>query len=309
MKKHIVIFATIIIVFAAFTGYSSTSDAETTRVVVDELGREITIPENPQRVLGLTSAAMEAVYNLGLKPVGKIAEYKVRKEGMKLPSVGKAQSVNIEAIYALAPDLIIANSRFHAVLEDELEGSGAAVYFFDPEKAGDIPFVELTAYIGRVLNRVDAGEAFVASAFAQAEKLAAQIAEKRGFKTGIMLRVGEKVLAAQSASSFGSMLSLLGIKNIVPANLPNAKKSSFVMYDIEQIVADNPDVIFLIAQSKDQEANAQMLQQFMADTKWAALDAVKHKTVFILPFSANPNRSAPVDMLKITANVLLKGQK
>ena len=86
--------------------------------VKDDLGREVTIPENPQRVLALTSAAMQAVVNSGAMPVGKVEDYRISEKGMALPSVGRADSINIEAVYALKPDLIVASSRFHAALKE-----------------------------------------------------------------------------------------------------------------------------------------------------------------------------------------------
>jgi len=279
------------------------------RILTDELGREVKMPENPERILALTSATMTAVYNLDLNLVGKVDEYKITEEGQNLPSVGKAQSVNVEAIYALKPDLIIASSRFHAALVEELEGTGAAVYFFDPDTAGEIPVVEVTSYIGDILNMTDKGDAYVKETLASAADIAAQIHEKFHIQTGVMLQIGESVMAAQSATSYGSMLTLMDIDNIVPDDLPNAKKSSFVAYDIEQIVTNNPDVIYLVAQTKDQEANKQMLQDFMKDEKWSELDAVKNKMVVVLPFKANANRAVPIDMLQLAADALLNKSK
>lgn len=278
-------------------------------IFIDELGREVIIPENPQKILALTSTVMTAVYNLDLPLVGKVEEYKVTEEGMALPSVGQTQAVNIEAIYALEPDLIIASSRFHAALEEELVGTGAAVVFFDPDGAGEIPIVELTPYVGKILHEEAAAEAYAQSVFALADDLAAQVKELHHFETGVMLQGSESVTAAQSASGFGSMLTLLGIENIVPKDLPNAKKASFVAYDIEQIVADDPDVVFLIPTSKEPEANKQMLQEFKNDETWSQLSAVQNDTVFVVPFQANPNRSAPADMLQLIADLLLTPAK
>ena len=76
---------------------------------------------------------------------------------MALPSVGKTSAINIEAVYALNPDLIIASSRFHSALKEALERSGAAVYFFDPDKVGEISVVDLNIYLGKLLDREKEG--------------------------------------------------------------------------------------------------------------------------------------------------------
>ncbi|WP_347490380.1 ABC transporter substrate-binding protein [Desulfoscipio sp. XC116] len=285
------------------------SGVQAKNTVTDELGREVTIPENPQKILALTSAAMQALFNIGITPVGKVDDYKVTEEGMALPSVGTASSVNIEAVYTLQPDFIIASSRFHAALKEELEQSGAAVYYFDPDKVGDIPVVEVTAYIGKLLNKEDVAEQYVQSVYTAANELKEKIASKTDIKTGIVIQDGDTIVAAQNASSYGSMLTLLGIDNIVPDNLPNAKKSSFVPFDVETIIASNPDLVFIMTPSKDAENNKAILKKFKSDSQWAALDAAKKNQLLILPFSVNPNRSTPEMMVKATAEAVLKTAK
>jgi iron complex transport system substrate-binding protein len=276
---------------------------EVKNVFTDELGREVEIPENPEVIVGLTSAVIETLFDLGFTPAAKVEEYKIREEGMALPSVGNVQELNMEAIYALEPDLIIASSRFHASLEEELVASGAVVYFFDPDKVGAIPLVELRAYLGNLLDRETEGQAYVDNMNAYSEELKTQV-DATGIETAVVMKMGESIMCAQSASSFGSMLNLLGLENIVPDDLPNSSKSSLVKYDAEKIVADNPDIIILMAASKEKEANQEMLQKFMNDEKWAALDAVQNGMVFVAPFAANPNRSTPEKMLQLYASIL-----
>ncbi|MCI7404655.1 MAG: ABC transporter substrate-binding protein [Pyramidobacter sp.] len=277
--------------------------------VKDDLGREVTIPENPQRVLALTSAAMQAVVNSGAMPVGKVEDYRISEKGMALPSVGRADSINIEAVYALKPDLIVASSRFHAALKEELIRTGAVVFFFDPDAVGEIPLVELTGYVGHLIGRDKEANAYMDMVFDRAAALKKKVANGAGVKTGVVLQAGSGVKAAQSASSFGSMLTLLGIENVVPANLPNAKKASFVSFDVEAVLAADPDLVFIVTNSKDRKENQRILRQFKADVKWQTLGAVKNGRVLILPFAVNPNRSAAEVMLEKTAEAILENAK
>ena len=207
-----------------------------TKVVIDELGRSVAIPQNPQRVVALTSAVMQSLYNIGIPPVGKVDEYRVTKEGMALPSVGKTSAINIEAVYALNPDLIIASSRFHSALKEALEQSGAAVYFFDPDKVGEISVVDLNIYLGKLLDREKEGRKYVESIYSLARDLRTDIVEPLGIGSAVMIKDGDTITAAQSASSYGSMLKLLGLRNIVPDNLPGSGRGSFVKYSIVTIL-------------------------------------------------------------------------
>ena len=277
---------------------------ETGNVVIDDLGREVTFPSNPERIIGLTSAVIESLYDLGFTPIAKVEEYKIRKMDT---SIGNVQELNMEMIYSLEPDLIIASSRFHASLEEELIASGAVVYFFDPNAVGDIPLIYVRKSLGKLLDREEEGQAYINKILVKSEGLK-KLTKEANIKTGVVMKMGKSVICAQSASSFGSMLKLLGIENIVPDNLPNSSKSSFVKYDAEKIVIDNPDVIILMASSKEKEANKEMLAKFMSSEKWKELDAVKNKMVFLAPFAANPNKSNPENMLKLYTDTLSLGK-
>lgn len=321
-KKIIVILAAVLILVIGLVGCNgnteiqSTSqsvdqpvDTQTKNMVKDDLGREIEIPENPQKILALTSAVMQALYNIDSTPIGKVDLYKVTKEGMALPSVGTPSNINIEAVYALEPDLIIASTRYHSAIKEELENTGAVVYYFDPDKAGDISVVDVTSYIGKLLGKEDAAEKYVQSVYTIADELKEKVASETDIKTGIVIKEGDTIVVAQNASSYGSMLNLLGIDNIVADNLPNNKKSSFVPFDVETILASNPDLIFIMASSKDAKNNKAILKKYKNDPQWAELDAVKKNRLLILPFSVNPNRSSTEDMVKTTAEAILKTAK
>lgn len=276
------------------------------KVVVDELSRSVVIPKDPQRVVALTSAVMESLYNIGMAPVGKVEEYRVTKEGMSLPSVGKTLAIDIESVYALQPDLIIASSRFHAALRESLEQSGAAVFFFDPDKVGEISVVDLTKYIGDLLGREEEGMKYVQSIYSLAQELRTDIVEPLGIRTAVMIQDGDTITAAQTASSYGAMLKLLGLENIVGNNLPGAGKASFVTYSIETILQQNPDVIFIVASSNNAASNQALLEKFENDEQWKHYTGQQGRRFVLLPFAANPNRSSIQDMLRITAEVLKK---
>lgn len=307
LKRRIAFMA--LVAMALIAAQAAAFAAGASLTVKDDLGREVTIPENPQRILALTSAAMQAVVNSGAMPVGKVEDYRISEKAVALPSVGKADCINIEAVYALNPDLIIASSRFHSALKEELLRSGAVVFFFDPDAVGEIPLVELTGYVGHLIGRGKEARAYMDMVFDRAAALKKKVADGAGVKTGVVLQAGSGVKAAQSASSFGSMLTLLGIENIVPANLPNAKKASFVPFDVEAVLAADPDLIFIMTNSKDRKENQRILRQFKADAKWRTLGAVKNGRVLILPFAVNPNRSAAEAMLEKTAEAILENEK
>lgn len=318
MKKILAVFLSLIMVFTIFVGckrqtktqnISSKSPPEENveiKTLVDELGRTVEIPENPKKVLGLTSAVMEALFNVGVTPVGKVEEYNIRDEGIALPSVGMTNTLNIEKIYELEPDFIIASSRYHAAVQNELEIAGCPIYFFDPDSTGEISIVDLTPFVGDLLGIPNAGETYRTQIMDLADELKEKISEIGEYETGMIIKTGDTITSVQRSSGYGALLILLGINNIVPDNLPGAKKSPYVTYDLEQIIKDNPDVIFVIAPGKDKDANKTILDSIKSDEKWSQLDAIKKDKIFMLPFSVNPNRMNVGDMLKTTANLIIE---
>ncbi len=326
MKKILALFLSFVMVLGLFTACSNQaaveedlpanseidkeemeeeSQQEESKTIVDELGRDVEIPRNPQKILGLTSAVMEALFNIGITPVGKVEEYKIRDEGIALTSVGMTKSLNIEKICELEPDFIIASSRYHASVQNELELADCPVYFFDPDSTGEISIVDLTPFIGELLDKSSAGDEYKSSIMTLATDLKQEISEIGGCERGMIIKTGDTITSAQRSSGYGALLILLGIENIIPDNLPNAKKSPYVSYDVEQIIKDNPDVIFVIAPGKDPEANKGILKDIKSDEKWSQLDAIQNDNIFMLPFAVNPNRMNVEDMLNTTAKLII----
>ncbi len=289
---------------ASESGQSDTDSL--TRTVTDELGREVEIPVNPQRALALTSAATQALFKIGITPVGAVDEYKIKETDVKLPSIGSGSNVNIESIYSLKPDIIFASSRHHSALVEELEGTGAAVYYFDPLKVGDIPIVDLITYIGNLMEKENEAKQYVDSVLQLAEDLSATIAAETDIKTGIIIQDGDTITAAQSASPDGSILSLLKIENVVPEDLPNAKKAAYVQFDIETILENDPDLIFIRTTSNDEANNKAVIEKFKNDPQWSTLKAVKEGKILIFPYAVNANLSTAEEMLETAAESILK---
>lgn len=280
------------------------TEAET-KEVVDDLGREVTIPARPERILALNSARMEELFSLGVTPVGKVDEYKIRQEGIDLPSVGQSKNINIEAIYAIDPDLILAHTRNHGDIVKALEETGFPVYYFDPSMNQQLSDNDVLMFLAELIGKEEEAEKYIEELNTFSEEYKQRIAEETDIKTGVIINDGDTIKAAQPASGFGAVLTALGIENIVPENLPGAKTSSFVDFDIETILEENPDIVFIMASSNDEAQNKALLEKYVNDPKWTGLDAVQNGRVMILPFKVNPNRSSRQDMIRITAEKIL----
>ena len=275
------------------------------KTITDNMGREVTIPENPERILALQASIMESLLCIGIIPVGKVDEYKIREEGIALPSVGSHTSVNIESVYKLQPDVIIGNTRYQSSILESLEATGAAVIIVDPESIGEVPLVDNVEYWGEVFDRTENAQEYTGHIRKTADKLKQKIANETDIKRVVIIQDGDTILAAQKTTSYGSILTLLGLENIVPGDLPGSKDACLVPYDVETIIREDPDMIFVIASSSDPEQNKAIIQKYKKDPKWQGLTAVKNNKIITLPFKVKMGRASTEEMLNTTASTIL----
>jgi len=274
------------------------------RTIIDDLEREVTLPDTMDRVLVLTKGMMDEVYELGVVVVGKVEEYKNRQELIDLPSVGAQATPDIEAIYALQPDIIIANSRQHTAMEESLESTGATVVFVNPNLYDINPLLGRTSFVAEVLNRQAEYETYANRIETLCTELAAKIAPA-GYATSLVIMGGsENIQVANPGGTFGALFPSLGIENIIGWDLPGSSESTWISYDAETIIQEDPDVILLKTSSNKAADNQTILDEFLASSVWQPLSAVANGKVFILPGKASPGNMSLSDMLQTVAETV-----
>lgn len=323
IRKHrivslLIILAVIASLFCGCDKNTVPSDSETVnevndettlqsgKAIIDHMGREITIHENPKRILALQASIMESLFCIGITPVGKVDEYKIREEGIALPSVGSHTNVNIEAVYELQPDVIIGNTRYQSSILESLEATGATVIMVDPESIGEIPIIDSATYWGEVFDKKEKAKEYIGHIRKTANELMQKIQEETDINRVVILQDGDTILAAQKTTSYGSILSLLGLENIVTDDLPGSKGACLIPFDVEKIIQEDPDMIFVIASSNDVEQNKAIIQRYRNDSKWQGLTAAKNNKIVTLPFKVKMGRSSAENMLITTAETILK---
>lgn len=109
--------------------------------VTDDLGREVTLEQPAQRLIALAPHIVENVYSAGAgdRLLAAVDYSDYPPEARALPPLGSAQSVSVEAILALEPDLVLmwatGNSR---TLRQQLERLGVEVYVDEPRTLEDV---------------------------------------------------------------------------------------------------------------------------------------------------------------------------
>jgi ABC-type Fe3+-hydroxamate transport system substrate-binding protein len=284
---------------AALVG-SAFAAAEDALWITDHLGREVQIRFDPQRVLALHRTFIEDLIVLGVVPVGRVQEYRLREEASSLPSIGREGSPDLEVIYALAPDLILANARQHAPLLDALELSGATVFFVDPSQLDEDPMLDRIMLFAELLDLRDVAGAYAVRLNALSDMLREQV-ETCGDRTSIILQGGsESVLAAQPTGMYHAILERLGLENVVPQGLPGAGRSTWVGFDIEAIMEADPDLV-LVRSAGSGEGEESLLSYYLSAPQWNGLRAIQENRLIVLPAEVNPGAISNEAALRVVA--------
>lgn len=119
MRKFLAIKSVLAVLLLAFMSLSLLAGYPVT--VIDERGKEITLPQKPERIITILPLYAEIVIDLEAKDriVGVADSPDNPPEVADLPKVGTAFSPSVEAILALKPDLVLgAFDPIRLTLED-----------------------------------------------------------------------------------------------------------------------------------------------------------------------------------------------
>lgn len=107
----------------------------------DQLGREVTVPELPQRIVSLVPSITEYLFALGLEDravgITKFCIYPEQWFRTK-PRVGGTKNPDLEKIQRLAPDLIIGNKEENRMEDMEALERLAPVWMSDVNSIEDM---------------------------------------------------------------------------------------------------------------------------------------------------------------------------
>lgn len=124
------------------------------RTLTDDLGRNVTVPDHPKRVICLMPSLVDDVYALdAASQVIAVTDFsKYPPEAKSKPSVGLPLSPSLEMVVSLHPDLVLASGDLNgAETVRDLEKLGIPV--FTVTAHGIEGIYSSIASVGRALNR------------------------------------------------------------------------------------------------------------------------------------------------------------
>jgi iron complex transport system substrate-binding protein len=149
------------------------------RIVKDELGRTVAVPDHPRRVVCLIPSVVDIVYSLGAaEDVVAISDFtKYPKQALQKPSIGLPLNPSIETILALHTDLALGSGDLNTLeFASHLERLGIPVFMVNPHGVEGI--YESIFSLGRVLNREADANRVVARLRSRVDAVRARAANK-----------------------------------------------------------------------------------------------------------------------------------
>lgn len=247
--------------------------------ITDMLGRTVTIPAKPERVVATSPTALELVYAVGGQAVARDESARYPPEAQDLPTVGRAYALSFEAILAQKPDLIVADSVNQARFVKQLEDLGVPVLMVGVEKFEDA----LTALkvVGQVLGHVEEAEKAVVRLSQDSEDLRKRLLQyERPTILILIMDADRNIYAAKPSSYPGALAALLNAVNPT-ADLPDSGPfPGYALLSPEEALRFDPDVILTLSPAPPP---APRLSEILARVPgYSGLRAVKEGKVFEL---------------------------
>jgi iron complex transport system substrate-binding protein len=251
------------------------------RQVQDELGRTMTVPDKPHRVVCLTPSVTDTVYELGAgEDVVGVSDYtKYPAEAMKKPSVGQVLNPSLEAVVALHPDLAIGVGDLNtevAVLK--MERLGVPVFLVVPHGIGGI--YRSIENIGKVLNREREAKQLVISLRGREETVRKQVSGKPAVRV-LMPLSDDPVITIGKNAFLTELIAAAGGRSVT-----DDLAQDWPGISMEVILARQPDYLLLI------EGSPMTIDELKKRPGWKSLACVQQNKIFYV--DDRMNYSSPV---------------
>ncbi len=294
--------------FLSFTGCGNAIDANGTNetesigelsnkvIFTDDLGREI-IVENPKRVAALLGSFADIWYLAGGEVVAcaddawEDFDLPMKKDAINL---GMTKELSLEKLFEANPDFVIASSNTKQNVEwkETLEAAKINVAYFNINNFSD--YLRVLKIFTDITGRSDLYEKNGISIQQKMDKIVAdcygQIAENGKAPKILVLRASATLIKAKGSQDnvLGELLKDLGCENIADSD-----KTLLENLNVEHIMLEDPDYIFIAQHGDNAEAIKTHMEEFISENPaWNNLTAVKEQRIYYMEkelFTLKPN--------------------
>lgn len=205
------------------------------KTVTDQMGRQVVVPERPQRIISLVPSQTELLYDLGLEErVVGITKFCIHpKEWLKEKAIiGGTKQVHYDKIAASKPDLILANKEENTQEIVETLAANYPVWVSDIYTLADS--LDMIEQVGSLTKTENKAAGMVEQIEQEFENL------KAGeFAKALYLIWRKPYMAAGKQTFINDMLQRAGLQNVLP------NESRYPELSEEEIKSLKPEVVLL----------------------------------------------------------------
>lgn len=239
----------------------------------DEVGREVTLPSPPKRIVSLAPNITEILFRLGLDEaiVGVSIHCNYPERAKSKVKVGSYVSLDFERVVSLKPDLIIATGAGNTRdMVERLERLGFPAYVIFPKKFDDV--LESILHLGQVTGREKEASGIIESIKKRKEKVIERI--RNSSRPRVFLQIGEAPVVTVGRGSFGDdLIRLSGGENIA-----GKEKEMYPRLGMEEILKRSPEVILVSSMNPGGDYERIM----RAWERWEMIPAAKEGRIHLI---------------------------
>ena len=277
----IILSAVLLTVILTGTAQQIVSEDSGKIVYRQENGEQVTLKKHPKRtVIGYGSFAK--VWDLaGGTAVGvpKLKEKDALPQSMRnLPLIGLPTVPNPEKIALVNPDLVLLSSKLarHHAVASLLRQSGTNAVCVTYNNYHD--FHALLDFFCRLNGKTIQQLPAAAKVTSDVAEICRSVQGRKAPRCAIVFASASGFSLESDRTNTGVMAKMLGAENIL-------KKSSRLRmsFSYEQLLLDNPEVIFIIMMGSHQMLREKFRNEFTSQPAWKELKAAKSNRVHFLP--------------------------
>ncbi len=261
--------------------------AHASRILTDESGRKVTVPDHPHRVVCLLPSVTDTVFALGSgDDVVAVSDFTTYPPAaLKKPSVGSLIKPSIETILSFHPDLVLGTQIPGSVeTATQLEAVGIPVYLVDPRGlAGILHSVES---IGEALNRGEQAAALNASLARRIEAVRARTAGKPAPRVLVPIWY-DPIITIGKHAFITEIIETAGAKSVTDDLMPDWPQIS-----LEAVITRAPEALLLIRGGK---IDISVLQNRPG---WSSLPAIQTGKIYYVENGIQNPSPVAIDALE-----------
>jgi iron complex transport system substrate-binding protein len=237
------------------------------------LGREISIPERPKRIISVSPAITETLFEMGLgeRVVGVSAFCARPQEARTRRKVGSYSTTNLDLLRDIKPDLILAITGYQRDLALRLSSEFPTYPITLPVSVSGI--VDAVVKVGLVVGEPE-----------RAWVLASRLLRCAGTTRSLDDRLRVYVeIDLGGPVSFGAYSYITDAFHLLGAcTLFDGVRSEWLTPDLAKTAEDAPDVFFYEAKMYSKFGQAD-LERLIDKRGWRSLNAVRTNKYFLTP--------------------------